>query len=393
MKHKIKVMAIISTVLLSLTGQGTALAAKPTVAYTYSSAEEKIAAVPDSDLVLTNSSKVDGIKVTGMTDGYVYDNVKGKEVRSIGFNKKPAGENTKGAAAVRASLDGFAKYMTDPDINTISFDYKLSGPSDGALGMFMGANVDDYGNQLDTGILIGNKTGINITPRVNRNEVSDWYAYAKNIYEHTIEARPNNREWNRLTIEVNKRNGDVTGYINGEYFSFDTNTEGAANPPTDMNSFLFQTAAGIENDGDLSILFDNIKVYPGKTKYTTDSAYEGKWSFATGLVLDGFGFANSAGEITTEVQSDVCVKTTLSNQSEKEMKALLFMSGYKDGVMESVDLKMCIIDSGASLVIDNDENTLSLNPEKEYDRIQLRILDGESGYPLIESREISKSAE
>lgn len=393
MKHKIKVMAIISTVLLSLTGQGTALAAKPNVEYTYCNTEEGIPVVPDSDLVLTNSSKIDGIKVTGMTDGYVYDNAKGKEVRCIGFNKKPAGENTKGSTAVRASLDGFAKYMIGPDINTISFDYKLSGPSDGALGMFMGANVDDYGDQLDTAILIGNKTGINIRPKVNRNEVSDWYAFAINKWEGTIEATPNNREWNRLTIEVNKKNGDVTGYINGEYFSFDTNTGTNANPPTDMNSFLFQTAAGIENDGDLSILLDNIKVYPGKTKYTTDSAYEGIWSFTNGLVLDGFGFANSAGEMIAEVQSDVCAKTTLSNQSEKEMKTLLLMSGYKDGVMESVDLKMCIIDAGASLVIDNDKNTLSLNPAVEYDRIQLRILDGESGYPLIESREISKSAE
>lgn len=393
MKHKIKVMAIISAVLLPLTGQGTALAAKPTVEYTYCNAEEAIPVVPDSDFVLINSSKIDGIKVTGMTDGYVYDNAKGKDVRCIGFKKKPAGENTKGAAVVRASLDGFAKYMTDPDINTISFDYKLSGPSDGALGMFMGANVDDYGDQLDTAILIGNKTGINVRPKINRNEVSDWYAFAINKWEGTIEATPNNREWNRITIEINKKNGEVSSYLNGEFFSFDTNTGHGANPPTDMNSFLFQTAAGIENDGDLSILFDNIKVYPGKTKYTSDSAYEGKWSFATGLVLDGFGFANSAGEMITEVQSDVCVKTTLSNQSEKEMKALLFMSGYKDGVMESVDLKMCIIDAGASLVIDNDENTIALNPEKEYDRIQLRILDGESGYPLIESREISKSAE
>jgi hypothetical protein len=46
------------------------------------------------------------------------------------------------------------------------------------------------------------------------------------------------------------------------------------------------------------------------------------------------------------------------------------------------------LDAGGEFVIDNENNALFLDSEKEYDRIQLRILDGESGYPLIEAREL-----
>jgi len=51
---------------------------------------------------------------------------------------------------------------------------------------------------------------------------------------------------------------------------------------------------------------------------------------------------------------------------------------------------MCNIDAGGEVIIDNVSNTISLDSEKEYDRIQIRILDGENGYPLIEARELKK---
>ena len=100
------------------------------------------------------------------------------------------------------------------------------------------------------------------------------------------------------------------------------------------------------------------------------------------------GISGSDGAMLSAVRSDAYVKTQLSNLSEAPMKILVFISGYNDGVMESVDLKLCNIAAGDEFTIDTASNTISLDPEKEYDRIQLRILDGESGYPLIEAREL-----
>ena len=157
------------------------------------------------DLMLVNSQSVNNTTITGVRESKYYDEVKDKLVRRFDFDAKAEGANKAGSTDVRAVLSGFAKYMTDEDINTISFDYKIAGSSDAHIGLFLVNGAEDFGEQVDPGVLIGNTNNANIQWKMNRNTGgSDWYSYARNAYEHTIEVNTNNREWNRLTLEVKK---------------------------------------------------------------------------------------------------------------------------------------------------------------------------------------------
>ena len=387
MKHKI--LSIMMTAVMAMSASSTVFAEViPTVNYEYLSAEEAISEISKEELVLANSSKVNGSTIIGMTESTVYDAEKNKDVRSFNFNKKAEGANKAGSADVRAVLSGFAKYMTDETVNTISFDYKITGESQGHIGMFLVNGAEDFGEQVDPGVLIGNTNNANIQWKINRNTGgSDWYSYARNFYEHTIEVTTDNRQWNRITLEINKKTGDVTGYMNGELFSYDPVAENkAVNPPTDMDSIAFQTAGLVANDGDLAILLDNIKVYPGKMKYSKN-ANDGVWRFETGLDVESFGIADADGEFINSVQSEHYVKTTLSNTTDEVMNVLIFISGYDRGIMESVDAKKIEIQPGEKFIIDNENNSMYLNNEQEYEKVQLSILDG-VGYPLMNPIEI-----
>jgi len=214
------------------------------------------------DFVLTNGA-VNGTTITGVKEAKYYDEAKEKEVRRFNFDKKSYGADTAGSTDVRASLDGFKKFMTDENVNTISFDYKITGTSNAHIGLFLAKDANDYANKQSTGILLNNSQGIMVLPKVNWNQgYSDWYGQITS----NAKVFPNNREWNKLTLEVNNKTGEVTAYINRQKFTVCANVTAPANPPIDMNSICFQTAGEVANDGDLAILMDNIVAYPGSAK-------------------------------------------------------------------------------------------------------------------------------
>ena len=385
MKNKILTMTMATMMIMSASVSVFA-EVEPTVNYEYVSAEDAIEPLSNEDLVLKNSQKVNGTTISGMTESYVYDEEKGKEVRSLGFNKKSFGQNKAGSTDVRAALEGFSKFMTDSRINTMSFDYKIAGTSEAHIGLFLVKNAEDYGNWLDPAILMGNSQNANMRWKVNRNTgAADWYTYT--YYAPVQEVNCNNREWNRLTIEINKVTGDITGYMNGVEFSHDP-AQSNYNLPTDMNAITFQTAGEVAADGDLAFLIDNIKVYPGEMKLGQNTG-EGVWKFETGLNLEGFGIAEADGSFIETIQSEHFVKTTLSNTTEAPMSVIIFISGYKDGIMESVGAKKIEIQPGEKFIVYNENNVISLDSQKSYDRIQLTILDGDEGFPLMNSVEFS----
>ncbi len=391
---KIASAIIAMTIALSVIGQGVAMAATPTVPYTYKNVEESIEAIPDSALNFTNNTR-SGVTATGMTKSFVYDSEKDKEVMQLVFNAKA--DSTGKSIDVLASLDGLAELLADGSENTISFDYKVTGTSTGNIGMFfVGESATDFSETSTKYPAIGLRNGGGIAafarPAANRGA---WYSYVGDTW---VSHDSDNTQWNRLTIVVDSNGTKITKvYINGQVAAFQNpNGWGLITDGTtamgEIDKILFNTEGEVSGVNDLAILFDNIKVYPGRIDFTGENAFEGTWNFENGLKMKNFGLSDFDGVMISTVQSDVCVKTQLCNLSENPMKVLVFISGYNDGVMESVDFKMCDIDAGGEIDINNISNTLSLDSEKEYDRIQLRILDGESGYPLIEAREL-KTAE
>ena len=133
--------------------------------------------------------------------------------------------------------------------------------------------------------------------------------------------------------------------------------------------------------------FNNQKGYG----FISDEAGNDVFVHYSGLVMEGFGLCDSDGKMIDDVQSDVYAKTKLSNTSENPMKLLVLVTGYKDGMIESADFGSYSIDIGGEVLLDNENNPLFLDTGKEYDRIQLSVLDGEEGYPLIEARELKAS--
>lgn len=389
---KIASAIIAMTIALSVIGQGVALAATPTVPYTYKNVEEEIEVIPDSALTFTNNSR-SGVTATGMTKSEVYDSDKDKNVMKLTFNDKV--DSSGKSIDVLASLDGLSALLKDNSANTISFDYKVTGTSTGNVGMFFvgksATDLSDNGTKYPA-IGIRNAGGIAAFARPAANRAA-WYSY---VGDSWVSHESDNTQWNRLNIVVDNNGMTITAvYINGQAATFQNpNGWGLITDGTtakgEIDKILFNTEGAVTAENSLAILLDNIKVYPGKIDFTGDNAFEGIWNFENGLKMTNFGLSNSEGSMIYNVQSDVCVKTKLSNLSENPMKVLVFVSGYKDGMMESVDLKMCNIDAGGEVIIDNVSNTISLDSEKEYDRIQIRILDGENGYPLIEARELKK---
>lgn len=390
--RKIVSAIIAMTIALSVIGQGVVLAATPTIPYTYTNIEEEISAIPDSALVLTNNKR-SGVTATGMTQSKVYDEEKSKEVMQLVFNNKV--DSSGKSIDVLASLDGLAALLKDGSENIISFDYKVTGASMGNIAMFfVGASATDMSETSTKYPAIGirNAGGIAAFARPMANRGA-WYSY---VGDSWVSHDSDNTKWNRLTIALDGNGTKITAvYINGQVATFQNpNGFGLITDGTtakgEIDKILFNTEGEVSEAKDMAILLDNIKVYPGKIDFTGNNAFEGIWNFENGLKMKNFGLADSDGEMIYNVQSDVCVKTKFSNLSENPMKLLVFISGYKDGILKSVDFKMCKIDAGGEIVIDNANNTLSLDSEKEYDRIQLRILDGENGYPLIEARELKK---
>lgn len=380
------------TIALSVIGQGVVFAVTPTVPYTYKNVEEEISAIPDSALNFANNTR-SGVTATGMTKSEVYDSEKDKNVMKLTFNDKV--ESSGKSIDVLATLGGLSALLKDNSANTISFDYKVTGASTGNIGIFfVGKDATDFSDNGTKYPAIGirNAGGIAAFARPNANRAA-WYSY---VGDSWVSCDSDNTNWNRLTVVIDENGTKITDvYVNGQVATFQNpNGWGLITDGTtakgEIDKILFNTEGEVSAVKDLAILLDNIKVYPGKIDFTGDNAFEGIWTFDNGLKMTNFGLSDSKGSMIYEVQSDVSVKTKLVNLSENPMKVLVFVSGYNDGMMESVDFKMCNIDLDGEIVIDNENNTLSLDSEKEYDRIQLRILDGENGYPLIEARELVK---
>ena len=391
MKKLLSAISVVA-IALSVMGQGVAIAATPTVPYIYKNVEESIEAIPDSALTFKNNSR-SGVTATGMTKTSVYDEEKGKDVMQLAFKNKV--ESSGKSIDVLASLDGLADLLTDNSSNTISFEYKVTGTSTGNIAMFfVGEAATDFSETSTKYPAIGIRSngGIAAFARPNANRGA-WYSY---VGDSWVSHDSDNTQWNRLTIVVDSNGTKITDiYINGEVATFkNSNGWGLITDGTvvkgEIDKILFNTEGEVSAEKDLAILLDNIKVYPGEIDFTGEKAFMGTWNFENGLEMKNFGLSDSDGVMISDVQSDVCVKTKLCNLSENPMKLLVFISGYNDGALESVDFKMCDLEAGAEIDIDNINNTLSLDNEQEYDRIQLSIVDGESGYPLIESRELIK---
>lgn len=276
-----------------------------------------------SALTLVNDTS--NTAFANMTDGYVMDPVKGA-VRRVVFNKKTDKTD------VRSGLTGFSPYMTDKNVNTISFDYKLSGSSKNNVGFFLNDYVGaPYGRQAYCSLLFNNTDGISvIESRANLNN-NDWDAIASSAsagWKHVIS---NNREWNRLTLEIHYGTTEtIKAYLNGKLFK-ELTPASNGQPLANMNSIFFNTkwlvgAGGYDANGSLSILFDNISAYPGKAKITDVDALE--VINASGTEIDEF----NAGE-------SVYVKAGVTNNTSATQNYIVILAVY-DGKGACVDVAL-----------------------------------------------------
>ena len=355
MKHRIALIIAIA-MLLSVAGQSIAMAATPNVEYTF---ERKLN--EGSETVWDYTEK----DLSFGTGTHLYEK---------------ALDDGHGDVLVMASASTNAITVLEPviqwpasEIAYVSFDF-MPKSTDYPIGVdFQGVNKNPCGItfNINGGMLIMGQGWLGSLMPVSVADIDKWHA--DKVYKPF-----NADEWINIKVVNNQKDKTMSFYVNDVLFK----TE-----PTVLDNLNHMRIVQYNNNknvqkGTEMLYIDNVKV--------GILSYEEKWSFANGLVMENFGICDSDGKMISEVQSDANVKTKLSNTSENPMKLLVFVSGYKDGVMESVDLKMCNIDAGGELAIDNANNTLSLDSEKEYDRIQLRILDGENGYPLIEACELIK---
>ena len=101
----------------------------------------------------------------------------------------------------------------------------------------------------------------------------------------------------------------------------------SANPPINMDSICFQTAAGVANYGDLAIVFDNIVAYPGPAK-VEDLGYALDIANADGLAIDEFN-----------AEETVYVNAKVKNETNEAKDYLVILAGYsKSGAC--VDVKI-----------------------------------------------------
>lgn len=261
-----------------------------------------------------------------MTDGYVMDPVKGAVRRLVFAPKKDAFIAAYTNADVRSGLTGFSPYMTDEKVNTISFDYKLSGSSTNHAGLFLNDYVGaSYWGLSYAGVFLNNKGGICMRGDKPNNNQSDWYNYAGAVEQHQVSS--NNREWNRLTLEVNQETKKIKAYLNRKFFN-ELDCSATTMPITNMNSIFFNTkpAVGANNDptGTLSILLDNISAYPGKAKVTEVDALE--LINASGIDIDEFNKGES-----------VYVKASVENDTNTEQNYIVILAVY-DGKGACVDV-------------------------------------------------------
>lgn len=270
-----------------------------------------------SELTLINDTSNPGF--AHMTDGYAIDPIKGV-VRQLTFDAKAEETN------VRAGLSGFAKYMTDANVNTISFDYKLGGTSTNHVGFFLNDTAGaEYWSYTYASMILGNSKGIQLRNRPSSNG-SDWYSYGGNANRQ--QALPNNREWNRAVLEVNNVTGEVKGYINREYYG---SISGATTSAANLDTIFFNTeplvgAGGTDVNGSLSILLDNIKVYPGAVNVTDADYLE---------IVD----ANGASITEFNAEDTVYVRAGLENKTS-EAKDYLVILGVYDELGACVDAKL-----------------------------------------------------
>jgi len=270
-----------------------------------------------SELTFVNDTSNPGF--AHMTDGYAMDPVKGA-VRKLTFDAKAAETNA------RAGLSGFSEYMTDENVNTICFDYKLSGSSTNHVGFFLNDTAGaEYWSKTYASMILGNSQGIQLRNRPSSNG-SDWYSYGGNTNRY--QATPNNREWNRAVLEVNNVTGEVKGYINREYYGA---ISGATTSAANLDTIFFNTeplvgAGGTDANGSLSILLDNIEVYPGSVNVKDANYLEVVG--ADGLAIDEF----NAGDT-------VYVKAGLKNETEVAKDYLVILGVY-DEVGACVDAKL-----------------------------------------------------
>lgn len=270
-----------------------------------------------SELTFVNDTSNPGF--ANMTDGYAMDPVRGA-VRQLMFNAKAAETNT------RAGLSGLSKYMTDEKVNTICFDYKLSGSSTNHVGFFLNDTAGaEYWSKTYASMILGNSQGIQLRNRPSSNG-SDWYSYGGNTNRY--QATPNNREWNRAILEVNNVTGEVKGYINREYYG---SISGATTSAANLDTIFFNTeplvgAGGTDANGSLSILLDNIEIYPGAVNIK-DADYLD--------VVDADGFAIDK----FEAEGAVYVKAGVKNETSLAKDYIVILAVY-DSRGACIDIKI-----------------------------------------------------
>ena len=260
-----------------------------------------------SELTLINDPNA---SFANMTDGYVMDPVKGM-VRQLSFNAKA--ENTN----VRAGLSGLSTYMTD-DVNTICFDYKLSGSSTNHVGLFLNDTIGaSYWSETNVAMLLNNSRGIQLRARPNYNG-SDYDEYADMAIRQ--QANPINREWNRAVLEINNVTGEVKGYVNGKYYG---SAKDASTSPASLDTLFFNTKPAVKANDDgnyynsLSILLDDIHVYPGRAKAADVDCLE--IVDAAGNEIDGF-----------DEDDAVYIKTAVKNDTNSAADYLAVLAAYNE---------------------------------------------------------------
>jgi len=356
MKNRIKASVTAMAMLLTLTGQGVAMAATPTVEYTY---ERELTEELNTLWDYTEKDLSFG------TGTHLYE-------------KKL--DDTHGDVLVMASASTNATTILTPtiqlpvaDISYISFDF-MPKSAEYPIGIdLLGINSKPCGICFNiNGLLLMGQGWIGNLVATTEADINKWQS-------HTKYGAFNANEWVNIKIVNDQKEKEISFYVDGVLFK----TESTALDHFKSMRIVQYNAQKNVQKGTEMLYIDNVKIGTASDKE--------KWSFANGLVMEGFGLCDSDGKMIDDVQSDVYAKTKLSNTSENPMKLLVLVTGYKDGMIESADFGSYSIDIGGEVLLDNENNPLFLDTGKEYDRIQLSVLDGEEGYPLIEARELKAS--
>ncbi len=213
---------------------------------------------------------------SGMTDSLEADSERGL-VRKLKFKEKTGSETSKEGTAVFSSLSGFASSFTGDVKNRLSFDFKMEG--DGRMAMALTDTRAQESFKDSPWTMFVRPQSILFKPAaLNYGAGTDWVeVLAAASAENFITATIDTKQWNRITIELDKTSRTGYVYLNdGTEPITEITTVGTLVSIDSLAALCFETPVAVSGtDMDPVVCIDNVKVekFVGENHVKGASAY------------------------------------------------------------------------------------------------------------------------